>query len=539
MKENRIIEYLMPQRIKAVAGNIGNVRSLLWEKAPQIGLNETEYAEIDGGGYLILDFGRELSGGIRILTYKAEGNAKVRLRFGESLTETCSEPKGTREGATATNDHSLRDFEVKLVSLSDMRFGNTGFRFVRLDFPSNCKIKLKNIFAAFEHRDLKRLGRFECSDSTVNRIFDTAAYTVELCIQSMLWDGIKRDRLVWVGDMHPETLAVVSLFGEDPCVEQALAFAREETPLPAFMNNIPSYSFWWLVIIADYYLHNGNIAFLEQEGDYIKSLVCQIDALVEKDGSMRLSRYFLDWPTADTEGRAGTYALCAYAMRKAKIIYRALKEDCTVLDGILHRIECTLKGGAFKQVTAMRVLAGFDKAEDVVGCLIGNGARGMSTFMSYYILSSVAMAGRTKEALQMMREYYGGMLERGATTFWEDFDISWLNDSGRIDEFPKEGQKDIHGDFGAYCYKGFRHSLCHGWSSGPVPFLMHYVLGVREVEAGCKKVIFEPELCGLKWAEGSYPTPYGNIEISLREINGETKAEIKAPSEIEIVRRRE
>ena len=93
MKENRIIEYLMPQRIKAVAGNIGNVRSLLWEKAPQIGLNETEYAEIDGGGYLILDFGRELSGGIRILTYKAEGNAKVRLRFGESLTEPAQSQK--------------------------------------------------------------------------------------------------------------------------------------------------------------------------------------------------------------------------------------------------------------------------------------------------------------------------------------------------------------------------------------------------------------------------------------------------------------
>ena len=187
----------------------------------------------------------------------------------------------------------------------------------------------------------------------------------------------------------------------------------------------------------------------------------------------------------------------------------------------------------------MRVLAGFEKAEDVVGSQLRNGAQGMSTFMSYYILSSVAMAGRTEEALQMMREYYGGMLERGATTFWEDFDISWLDGSGRIDEFPKEGQKDLHGDFGAYCYKGFRHSLCHGWSSGPVPFLMHYVLGIREVEARCKKVAFLPELCGLKWAEGSYPTPYGNIEISVKEINGETKAEIKVPSEIEIVRRRE
>ena len=93
MKDNRIIEYIMPVRIKAAEGGIVNVLSLLREKPPQIGLNETEYAETDGGGYLILDFGRELSGGVRILTYRAEGDAQVRLRFGESLSETCSERK--------------------------------------------------------------------------------------------------------------------------------------------------------------------------------------------------------------------------------------------------------------------------------------------------------------------------------------------------------------------------------------------------------------------------------------------------------------
>ena len=37
----------------------------------------------------------------------------------------------------------------------------------------------------------------------------------------------------------------------------------------------------------------------------------------------------------------------------------------------------------------------------------------------------------------------------------------------RIDELVPPGKKDLHGDFGAYCYVGFRHSLCHGWASGP------------------------------------------------------------------------
>jgi hypothetical protein len=71
----------------------------------------------------------------------------------------------------------------------------------------------------------------------------------------------------------------------------------------------------------------------------------------------------------------------------------------------------------------------------------------------------------------MMKEYYGGMLDKGATTFWEDFDLEWTKDTCRIDELPKEGQKDIHGDFGAYCYIGFRHSFCHGWSAGVLTFM--------------------------------------------------------------------
>ena len=102
--------------------------------------------------------------------------------------------------------------------------------------------------------------------------------------------------------------------------------------------------------------------------------------------------------------------------------------------------------------------------------LTDGGANGMSTFMSYYILKAVASFDKNK-AINMMKEYYGAMLEKGATTFWEDFDINWAENSCRIDEFPKDNQKDIHGDFGAFCYKGFRHSLCHGWSAGVLQFI--------------------------------------------------------------------
>ena len=118
----------------------------------------------------------------------------------------------------------------------------------------------------------------------------------------------------------------------------------------------------------------------------------------------------------------------------------------------------------------MQTLAGLRDAAATAKALTADGAKGMSTFMSYYILTAVASFDKAA-AVGMMKEYYGAMLDKGATTFWEDFDMNWVEGSGRIDAFTKEGEKDIHGDYGAYCYIGYRHSLCHGWSAGVIAFM--------------------------------------------------------------------
>jgi hypothetical protein len=147
------------------------------------------------------------------------------------------------------------------------------------------------------------------------------------------------------------------------------------------------------------------------------------------------------------------------------------------------------------------------------------------------------MAGDYQGALDCIRQYWGAMLDLGATTFWEDFDIDWTANADRIDELVPEGRKDIHGDFGNYCYKGFRHSLCHGWASGPTAWLSEHVLGVQIVEPGCRVVRIEPHLGDLAWAEGSYPTPMGVIKIRHdKRADGSIQSSIEAPTGVKIVR---
>ena len=123
----------------------------------------------------------------------------------------------------------------------------------------------------------------------------------------------------------------------------------------------------------------------------------------------------------------------------------------------------------------------------------------------------------------------------GATTFWEDFNLDWMENASRIDELVKLGEKDIHGDYGGYCYIGFRHSLCHGWASGPTAWLSEHVLGIKPAEPGFKTVKIEPHLGDLKWVEGTFPTPYGNIWVRHEKLeDGKTKTDYKLPDDVRL-----
>ena len=109
---------------------------------------------------------------------------------------------------------------------------------------------------------------FECNDELLNEIWKTGVYTVKLNMHEYLWDGVKRDRLVWIGDMHPETSVIKSVFGNDECVRRSLDLIKNETK-GDWMNGIPTYTFWWVIIHYDLYMHWGDIEYLSEQRDYM------------------------------------------------------------------------------------------------------------------------------------------------------------------------------------------------------------------------------------------------------------------------------
>ncbi len=551
--------YITPKRVVWTSDSTGktvvNTKVLLnnGNSQPYFGIDKNKVCRVINekgktNGFL-LDFGTELHGAIQITTSSSNNiTPKVRICLGESVSEAMSDVRGDAKAkGGATNHHSMRDFTITLPGYGTLEIGNSGFRFARIDLVDTMdEVAFKEIRAVALIRNSPYLGSFACNDTLLNKIWLTGAYTVHLCMQEYLLDGIKRDRMVWMGDMHPEIMTINSVFGYQEIVPKSLDFCRTATPLPKWINGISSYSMWWIIAQHDWYLYHGNLAYLKEQQEYLSGLLKLLMTQVDSSGneSIKEKMRFLDWPSSENPKaiHAGLQALMIIAFNRGGELCQILgdnhlAEECLKMSDKMKQTIAEPNGS--KQAAALMAIAGImpsqiaDKNFIAVG-----GARNFSAYYGCYMLQAQALAGNYQGAIDNIRQFWGGMINLGATTFWEDFNLDWTVDAAGITDIVPAGKNDIHSDFGDYCYKQLRHSLCHGWSSGPTPWLSEYVLGVSVVEPGCKTIRIVPHLGDLQWVEGTFPTPYGVIKIRHdKQSNGTVVSKISSPKEIRIIRK--
>lgn len=545
--------YVPPQKVMWISNDslVSNAEVLLLSGTGQAELGRKSMCSMhttkSDTASILLDYGRELHGGLKLVLGSAKPwrTASVRIRFGESVSEACSQNDGgKRRKGYSTNDHAMRDMVMQVPSDGQIEIGSTGFRFIRIDCLSpDMTIYLKEAPAIFRYRNIPYLGSFRCNDQRLNDIWMTGAYTVHLNMQEYLWDGIKRDRLIWLGDMHPEVATIMSVFGHNEVVNKSIDLACEQFPLPQWLNGISTYSMWYLIIQHEWYVHNGNIDFLRHHRAYITGVIDRIDECVDEEGNENLAKQrFLDWPSSPNQPgvEAGCRALLSWALKDAEVLCNLLEEQehAKKCRAISKRLKKQIKQpNGLKQAAALMSIAGLMKPEQACSEVISvDGAKDFSTFYGYYMLQALAQAGEYQQALDIIRQYWGGMLDLGATTFWEDFNLDWTHNAARLDDFVPEGKDDIHGDFGDYCYPSFRHSFCHGWASGPTPWMTQHILGVEIVDAGCKTLRITPHLGDLEWAEGTFPTPLGIVYIKhVKGADGKIVSTVKAPDGIKVI----
>jgi len=385
-----------------------------------------------------------------------------------------------------------------------------------------------------------QVGTFESNDDRMNKIFETAVYTAHLSMQDSILDGIKRDRGRWIGDDEVIDRVVLDVYGNVPLIKEGLEDAIGPEPVKDAVNGLPGYSAWWVVAEWEYVERTGDLEQLRS----VKTRLVQLLGLMEKDLDGRKvwagkGKPFVDWakgfsgdsPEARRavhyeyirafsdaygllrlEGRAAEakrYIDLALAMRDASIRY--------LQDGDNDDV------GDRWQTNAAAVLAGEGLPSDkpwpspfAYGSVLGRAVEGrkptdvITPYYGSYMLDAMSTIDLfwhdgDSMAMKWLKSYWGGMLDNGATSFWEAWDPNWAGD-------------DPHSKLEADDKVGYNASLSHGWSSGPAAWLLENVLGVsRNGWMSGNHFEIQPRLAGLQWAKGTIATAAGPIRVEVSE----------------------
>jgi hypothetical protein len=141
-------------------------------------------------------------------------------------------------------------------------------------------------------------------------------------------------------------------------------------------------------------------------------------------------------------------------------------------------------------------------------------------YMRFYELEALCAMGEQNYVLKEMKDYWGGMLKEGATSFWEEYNPN------------KKGTEHL-----TMYGRPYGKSLCHAWGASPIYLLGKYYLGVKPTAPGYAEYEIKPNLGGLQWMEGKVPTPNGEVvlyvsksEIKVKAGEGEGKLIIESAS---------
>jgi hypothetical protein len=137
--------------------------------------------------------------------------------------------------------------------------------------------------------------------------------------------------------------------------------------------------------------------------------------------------------------------------------------------------------------------------------------------MSYYLHAGLCKHGYVAESLRMLQDRFNHMLHPGTNgTLWEEW---WLDGTGRTGKLNKHKTR----------------SDAQTESAFPPALLVEYILGIRPMQPGLRKVTLFRSRSGLRDIEGSIPSPEGILSVHWRfeeDIGGALK--VTVPGEMKV-----
>ncbi len=335
----------------------------------------------------------------------------------------------------------------------------------------------------------------EGTDPMIRRIYDTGLKTLSECMQTVYEDGPKRDQRLWIGDLYLESLANACSFGNHALTRRCLyllaALADEDgwlhatvyeypQPEPQYNQHTMDYSLLYGVALLEYLKATGDMTTARELWPVVARQI-EIARTYLKDylyDMQKQPQWWLvfDWKD-DLDRHASVQGLMTFAVERGWELAQMVGRERDVRDwpDLVKRMRRASRR-AFYDADAGVVVSGLQRQVSYLSqvwmILSGTltpkeGARAMTAVLNdptacrpgspyayHYVIEALIACGMRDEAREQLLEYWGGMVERGADTFWEVYD-------------PMDDCKSPYGFYPVNSY-------CHAWSCTPVYFINTY-----------------------------------------------------------------
>ena len=531
-------------------GHIENVDALL--------NGEGTFATVDASRpqsfpAIVIDFGREVVGYPEIDVEGGDG-CSMAVWYGESLD-------------MMRTDALVMDGTRRVYA----PFHRRAFRFMKLVFNNGtAPVHIYAVRLQAVRYDYAREGSFECSNEKLNQIFDVSKYTVQLATQDHFEDSVWREEMQWLADARVMSLVNHWVFGDPRITRKAIRqFFYNQLPdgkVPAsgpqpFSSLTIDFDMHLIMMCYEYYYFTLDADFLREIHVPMRLLMDKFASIL-KDGLISVEidpvfGVFLDWAVVDKRDRI-TAINCFY--HKTLLDYASMldvlgdpvassyREQAVLLRERINRcmynadrglfMDCLTDAGlsqaSSQQTNLIAVYCGVVDSEKETALIERvyaerNIERIKGAFLLSFIADVLFEKGFEDKAVDMVGDYWGEMLERGATTWWETFDR----------ETPRSCIPYLYSENSATSYIEYIPcSHCHGWGGGPAFFMMKNILGIHPLSPGLREVEFRPYTNGLDYARGVICTPMGDIEVEWKkQPDGSLWRHITAPDSICVVER--
>jgi alpha-L-rhamnosidase len=474
--------------------------------------------------------------------------ATIRLQYAESLYEQ-EGADGTKGNRNMVENKTFKGYEDVITSDGgNNRQYNTlwwrAFRYINLVIETKGQpLILEDLYSVYTGYPFKLEADFEAEGRPeLSKILEIGWRTARLCAHDNYMDCPYYEQLQYVGDTRIQALVSLYNSGDDRLMKNAIIQIRNSHGLDGITQSqypsrapqyIPTFSLWWISIVADYYQYRGDKAFIQNQLPVGRAILHFFETKQHTDGSLGKLPYwnFTDWaknweygiaPVTDNGNSAPLDLQLLLALQAAMYLEKqvGMNDFVNLYDNQIKKLTQTIKAlywdktkGLFadtpdkvnfsEQTNSLAILTGVisgNEAKAVIEKMLSDKSITRATiFFKYYLNQALVKAGLGNRYLQVLDEWHA-QISLGLTT--------WA-------ETPEPSRSD-----------------CHAWGSSPNIEFYRIVLGIDSDAPGFSKVKIEPHLGELKKVKGEMPHPGGKITASYRLENGKWNIRIGLPEKI-------